>query len=129
MVITLKVTFMPVVSIYYLTTNYFYYIIILIMKQMIFKIFFVLLPALLIGSTLIYGSKLVFGKNGIDRLHFLEARFQDVQKRNKQLSNSNKRLLEKIKNIKSDHSYIEKTARDELGLVKPNELIFQFETE
>lgn len=39
---------------------------------------------------------------------------------------SNRELLSNIDRLRHDKGYIERIAREELGLVRPNELVFEF---
>jgi cell division protein FtsB len=42
------------------------------------------------------------------------------------IEHENARLRQEIQRLRSDMSYIEKIAREELGLVRPGELVFEF---
>ncbi|MGQ4810279.1 Cell division protein FtsB [Candidatus Entotheonellaceae bacterium PAL068K] len=42
------------------------------------------------------------------------------------IEHENARLVHEIKRLRDDMGYIEKVAREELGLVRPGELVFEF---
>ncbi len=52
-----------------------------------------------------------------------KSKISDIQQKIEKLKNENRDLSEKVKLLKIP-SYIEKVAREELGLVKPGEILF-----
>jgi cell division protein FtsB len=68
----------------------------------------------------------VFGKKGLLQLEGMRHKKVALQGEVKQLEGENKALKDKIRALRSDKREIEKLARDELGLVKPGEVIYQF---
>ena len=48
-----------------------------------------------------------------------------VQEENKRLFGENKRLEEEVKALQGDPFYIEKIAREELGMVKKGEIVYE----
>ncbi len=68
----------------------------------------------------------VFGDKGLLRIYELK---QDKNKINTRLSenrNDNEKLKREIVALKSDRRYIESIARKDFGLVRNNEVIYQF---
>ena len=68
----------------------------------------------------------VFGDKGLLRIYELK---QDKNKINSRLSESkidNEKLKREIVALKSDRRYIESIARKDFGLVRSNEVIYQF---
>ncbi|MEW5948118.1 MAG: septum formation initiator family protein [Thermodesulfobacteriota bacterium] len=70
---------------------------------------------------------ILFSARGIFYLRKLEENNKKLQKLNAELLKRNKELSEKIRRIKTDRSYREEIARRDLGLVRPNEVIYSFE--
>jgi len=72
---------------------------------------------------------LIFSRQGLLRLYHLEFEKQQVIQRINQLKAENEALLSEIKRLRTDPDYIESIAREELGLVKKNDLIIRFTDE
>jgi cell division protein FtsB len=63
--------------------------------------------------------------SGYLNLRKVGQRLLKVDKENKRLVQENKRLEEKIKALEGDPFYIEKIAREELGMVKKGEIVYE----
>jgi len=57
----------------------------------------------------------------------LKKELKEIENHNQNLRDENDRLKNYIYLLKEDKSFIEKIAREELGLVKTDELIYLFE--
>ena len=68
----------------------------------------------------------VFGERGLLRIHHLSKDRQDLQKKAEELKAGNDRMKREIEALKSDRRYLESIARRDFGLVRPNEVIYQF---
>jgi cell division protein FtsB len=68
-----------------------------------------------------------YGPQGIARALRLENDLKQLQKSNQAFREENEALLRQIKSLKEDPSAIEQVAREELGLVKAEDIVFQFE--
>lgn len=68
----------------------------------------------------------VFGDRGLFRIYRLRNEKEQTQKRMEELTVENERLKKEIEALKSDRKYIERIARKEFGLVKKDEIIYQF---
>ncbi len=68
----------------------------------------------------------VFGKNGFLSLYGLNKQYKRLIAGNVSLKKSNQSLRREIHLLRNDKSYIEKIAREEIGLVKKNEIILRF---
>jgi len=66
------------------------------------------------------------GLLGLFRLRHEQAR---MEQRLTQLEAENQKLRAEIERLKSDRAYLEKVAREELGLVHQDEMVFQFKSE
>ena len=67
----------------------------------------------------------VFGAHGLMAMHRSKTKMREVQAQLEQLDKENQDLQQKIHQLKTDPSAIEKIARDRMGLARPGELIFQ----
>ncbi|MBD3360504.1 hypothetical protein GF366_01750 [Candidatus Peregrinibacteria bacterium] len=69
----------------------------------------------------------IFGQRGLVHLYKLQKKCNEIEQFNNKLQAENKKLKEEIDLLKHDMTYIEQLAREELGLVKENELIYHVE--
>lgn len=82
----------------------------------------VLWPLLVLVSILV----IIWSPNGLLHLRQLHLEHQELIQKNHTLERENHLLYEEIAQLRSDPSAIEHLARQELGLVREGELIFQF---
>lgn len=68
----------------------------------------------------------VFGERGVLRIYRMTQEKEDIQKKAIQIKTENEQLKREIEALKSDRRYLESIARKEFGLVRPNEIIYQF---
>ena len=68
----------------------------------------------------------VFGERGLLRIYHLSKDKQEMEKRVTELKAENDRLRREVEALKSDRRYLESIARHDFGLVRPNEIIYQF---
>lgn len=68
----------------------------------------------------------VFGERGLLRIYHLKREKQDIQQRFEQMKAENDKLRREIEALKTDRRYLESIARKDFGLVRPNEMIYQF---
>lgn len=68
----------------------------------------------------------IFGERGLLRIHHLQKEQQEVQRRADELMAENEKLKREIEALKSDRRYLESIARKDFGLVRQNEVIYQF---
>ena len=68
----------------------------------------------------------VFGERGVLRIYRMTQEKEDIQKKALQIKTENEQLKREIEALKSDRRYLESIARKEFGLVRPNEIIYQF---
>lgn len=69
---------------------------------------------------------ITFGKLSIIKIYHLTKDRNTIQAYNKRIKAENIRLKEEISSIKRDGKYIENIARQRLGLVKEDEIIYHF---
>ncbi len=69
----------------------------------------------------------IFGDNGLIRLYNLHNEKVRLVSRNKRLEDENRRFRKEIKMLKKDKGYIERVAREELGMIGRDETVYKFE--
>jgi len=65
----------------------------------------------------------IFGNNGILKIRQIEQETKRVQQASENLKTENEKLKKEINLLQQDDKYIEKIAREELGMVQPDEII------
>jgi cell division protein FtsB len=80
--------------------------------------------ALILGIAAVTGSVL-FGEHGLQHLLRLRGERRELGQVAFALLQDKARLLEEIRRLRSDDLYLEQMARRELGLVRPNELVYR----
>lgn len=68
----------------------------------------------------------VFGERGVLRIYHLSQEKESILKKAEQVRTENEQLKREIEALKSDKRYLESIARKEFGLVRSNEIIYQF---
>jgi cell division protein FtsB len=79
-------------------------------------------PLLVLTSVLL----IIWSPNGLLHLRQLHSEYKELTTRNQTLEKENHQLYQEISLLQNDLTAIERLARQELGLVKDGELIFQF---
>jgi len=72
---------------------------------------------------------IMFGENGVVDLHVLKVKRDNLLKRNAALSQENLSLYREIERLRNDPKYVENVARQELGLIGKDEVIFKVKKE
>ena len=68
----------------------------------------------------------LFGEKGVVRRVKLMRESEALKEEVRALKEDNTRLREEIEALRSDHRYLEQLARRELGMVRKDEIIYQF---
>ena len=68
---------------------------------------------------------IIFGEHGVVDLHMLKIKRDNLLKRNAELSQENLSLYREIERLRNDPKYVENVARQELGLIGKDEVIFK----
>ena len=89
-------------------------------KKLIFLTFVIL-------SFIYLSISLVFGDMGLFRYVELNRTKKNLEKQIDEITTQNEQLRTQLKLLKEDPFYREKLAREEYGLSKPNEYIFQYD--
>lgn len=83
------------------------------------------LPLLILAFAVVGVPVLVFEPQGLPRLRSLERDLEQVDAENRAAEREIARLRTQVKLLKDDLSAVEKVARQELGLVRKSEIVFQ----
>jgi cell division protein FtsB len=83
----------------------------------------IIVPAVFILFILFFT---VFGERGLLSIRQLVREKQALQVKADELKAENERLKREIEALRSDRRYLESIARRDFGLVRPNEIIYQF---
>jgi cell division protein FtsB len=68
----------------------------------------------------------VFGDRGLLRIYHLSREKQEVQRRLEAIKGENMKLVREVDALKNDKRYLESIARRDFGMVRKNEVIYQF---
>lgn len=86
-----------------------------------------LLPALLIALLLILQGQIWLGKGGVPTVIDLEMKIQEQNELNAKAKRINGQLNSEVNDLKEGLNTVEERARQELGMVKANEIFVQIE--
>jgi cell division protein FtsB len=84
------------------------------------------LPIAMLALALVAVPVLVLEPEGLPRLRALQKELDDVNTENDELRRDVGRLRIEVKQLRDDPAAIERIARDELGMVRRSEVVFQF---
>jgi len=84
-----------------------------------------LLSLILIVILLALLALTVFGQRGLLHMSRLKAELRLFEESNQRLQKENMELKKQIEQLKHDRRHLEDLARDELGLARENELIYE----
>lgn len=68
----------------------------------------------------------IFGERGLLRIYHLNKEKQQVQQRLEAINGENMKLVREVDALKNDRRYLESIARRDFGMVRKNEVIYQF---
>jgi cell division protein FtsB len=68
----------------------------------------------------------VFGERGLLRIFHLSKDRLELQKKADQLKAENEQMRREVEALQGNRRYLESIARKDFGLVRPNEVIYQF---
>jgi len=68
----------------------------------------------------------VFGDNGLISLVRDKRHEKSLVQEKERIEKENKELRQEIERLKNDPSYVERLAREELGMVKEGEIVYMF---
>ena len=71
----------------------------------------------------------LFGDNGLVELRRLDQAQQQLLKGNARLTQENLQMYRTVDRLQNDSAFVENIARQELGMIRSDELIFKFKNE
>lgn len=86
-----------------------------------------LLPLSILVGALVSVPVMIWSDSGLPRLRKLQGERVEARERVSRLSADIRQLRAEVERVKRDPSHVERTARDELGLVRQTEIVFQFQ--
>lgn len=84
------------------------------------------LPVAVLALALVSVPILIFQPQGLPRLRGLERELADVTAENQELKRDVGKLRGDVRELRDDPAAVERIARDQLGLVRKSEVVFQF---
>lgn len=84
------------------------------------------LPIGVLALALVAVPVLALEPEGLPRVRSLQRELDDVEKENAELRTDVERLHATVGDLRDDPAAVERIARDELGLVRKSEVVFQF---
>jgi len=85
---------------------------------------YLLFLGLFISGMLLFA---LFGSRGLIQIYKLKEERDRIQTNNARLQEENRRLGEQINRLRTDKDEVEKIAREERGMVRKGEIVYQFE--
>ena len=82
-------------------------------------------PALLIALLVIVHAQLWIGRGSLPSVNEMQRRLSEQTVKNAQAQADNERLAAEVKDLREGLEMVEEKARQELGMVKPNEIFVQ----
>lgn len=86
------------------------------------------LPLFVLSVALIGAPLMIFSPEGLPRLRGLERELSEVEEDSAALRREIETLRGKVARLRDDPTAVERIARDDLGLVRQTEVVFQFPT-
>ena len=77
-------------------------------------------------SMILIVSIAIFGDKGVLEVYQMKQRLDDLEEANRKLAEENRELIDQIERLQNDPREVERIARDELGLVGDDEIIYRF---
>jgi cell division protein FtsB len=84
------------------------------------------LPVAMLSVAVVAVPVLVFAPDGLPRLRALQKELADIRTEKQQLRRDVARLRIEVRQLRDEPAAVERIARDELGMVRKNEVVFQF---
>ena len=84
-----------------------------------------LVPLLLIALLAIVHAQLWVGRGSVPSVNEMQRKLTEQDIRNTEAQANNERLAAEVKDLREGLEMVEEKAREELGMVKPNEIFVQ----
>jgi|SRR3990172_5982204 len=86
-----------------------------------------LLVAAMIPVGVYFLVTFVFGEMGLVKYYRMKAQYQAITREIAELKQDNTRLMREVRALKTDPAYMEKLARDKLGLARNGEIVYYYD--
>ena len=83
------------------------------------------IPALLIGLLLVLHAQLWFGRGSVPQVASMKQQLAELDRHNREAQQRNDSLSAEVRDLQEGQDMVEELARQELGMVKPNEIFVQ----
>lgn len=90
------------------------------------RFIWIMLPVVLVIATIIYVPMKLNDKQGYARVQQIKTEIKSLEIKNRKIKRENISLRSQIRAIHSDPNYIENIARNEMGMIAPDEVVYQF---
>lgn len=84
-----------------------------------------IIPLILLLLLVVFQVQLWSGRGSVHNVQELERRLQEQQAQNAEIRAANEQLAAEVRDLKEGLEMVEQKARQELGMVKPNEIFVQ----
>ncbi len=84
------------------------------------------LPIAVLVIAIVGAPVLIFAPEGLPRLRGLEHELAGVEAESRQMEREIEELRAHVTRLRDDPAALERTARDDLGMVRQSEIVFQF---
>ena len=85
-----------------------------------------LVPVILLGLLAAVHAQLWLGRGSLPQVAAMQQQIEEQKAANAQVGQTNERLASEVHDLKEGLDMVEEKARNELGMVKPNEVYVQF---
>ena len=85
------------------------------------------LPLAVLTISLVAVPVLLLEPQGMPRMRALDQELRGVEAENAELRRDVSRLRQEVKDLRDNPAAVERIAREQLGLVRKNEIVFQFD--
>ena len=92
----------------------------------LWRFLWVSIPVVLLLCAAVYVPVKLHDDNGYRRIQRISAELEALEARNRRIQRENESLRTQIQAIQSDPDYIENLARNEMGMIGPDEVVYQF---
>ena len=85
-----------------------------------------ILPIAILAMAVVGAPAMMLAPEGLPRLRSLSKELSHVRSENAELRQQIRHLRGRVQHLRDDPAAVERIARDELGLVRTSEVVFQF---
>jgi cell division protein FtsB len=68
----------------------------------------------------------IFGEMGVVKYYRMKVQYREVNREISELRKANVQLSQEVHSLKTDAAYMERIARDKLGLARPGEIVYYY---